>query len=56
MQEAGSSSRLREVLGQHVLALLRDLVQADDASLQIGDEYPGAAEPLQKRHFKALST
>jgi transcriptional regulator with GAF, ATPase, and Fis domain len=52
MQEAGSSSRLREVLGQHVLELLRDLVQADDASLQIGDENPGAAEPLQKRHFK----
>src|SRR4051794_11992003 len=28
MQEAGSSCRLREVLGQHALALLRELVPA----------------------------
>jgi hypothetical protein len=38
LQEAGSSSRLRKVLGQHVLALLRELVPANEASFQIGDE------------------
>jgi transcriptional regulator with GAF, ATPase, and Fis domain len=56
MQEAGSSCQLREALGQHALALLRELVPADDAGLQIGDKYADAEEPLKRRHRKVEIT
>jgi hypothetical protein len=39
-------------LDQHVLAVRRQMVPADDVSLQFGEEYVGVGEPLPKRHFK----
>jgi hypothetical protein len=35
-------------LWQHVLAPLRELVPADEASFQIGDEYAGTEELLKR--------
>jgi transcriptional regulator with PAS, ATPase and Fis domain len=52
LQEAGSSSRLREVLGKHVLALLRELVPVDDAKLLIGDQHESAGELQERKHRK----
>lgn len=51
IQEASHSSATRELLGQHVLSVLRELVPADEAFLRMGDESASAAglnEPAKR--------
>src|SRR5450755_2358581 len=56
MQEAGSSSGLRKLLGRHVLELLRELVPVDDAFLQMGEEHPDAGKRLGQLKRKVQVT